>query len=288
MSERPAKDLLRQVINELTNLYEEREVSALARHYLQDRFHVDAMKLAMNSPIHFDAKLLEHDLRLLRATTPLQHVVGFGEFYGRKFKTGSEALIPRPETEELVKWIIDDHQQIAKSANQPINLLDIGTGTGCIPITLALEIEGLKASGIDISGEALSLAKKNGELLKAEVDFTQLDILREDLKGVYDIIVSNPPYIPESDKAQMHSNVLDHEPDLALFVPNDDPLLFYRTIAQKAKQVLKFGGSLYFEIHESYGQATKTLLEEEGFSDFQLKQDLQGKDRMVKSCYQTR
>lgn len=288
MSERPAKDLLRQVINELTNLYEEREVSALARHYLQDRFHVDAMKLAMNSPIHFDAKLLEHDLRLLRASTPLQHVVGFGEFYGRKFKTRSEALIPRPETEELVKWIIDDHQQIAKSDNQPINLLDIGTGTGCIPITLALEIEGLKASGIDISGEALSLAKKNAELLKAEVDFTQLDILREDLKGEYDIIVSNPPYIPESDKAQMHSNVLNHEPDLALFVPNDDPLLFYRTITEKAKQVLKVGGSLYFEIHESYGQATKTLLEAEGFSDVQLKQDLQGKDRMVKGCYQTR
>ncbi|HEY9117065.1 MAG TPA: peptide chain release factor N(5)-glutamine methyltransferase [Roseivirga sp.] len=282
MSERPAKDLLRQVINELTNLYEEREVSALARHYLQDRFHVDGIKLAMNSPIHFDAKLLEHDLRLLRASTPLQHVVGFSEFFGRKFKTDPEALIPRPETEELVKWIIDDFHRINKSTNQQINLLDIGTGTGCIPITLALEIEGLNASGIDISGEALSLAKKNAEQLNAEVVFAQVDILSEDLKGAYDIIVSNPPYIPEADRAQMHSNVLEHEPELALFVPNDDPLLFYRTIAQKARQVLNLGGSLYFEIHESFGQATQSLLEAQGFTNVQIKQDLQGKDRMVR------
>ena len=282
MSEKPAKDLLRQVINELANLYEEREVSALARHYLHDRFHVDSMKLAMNSPIHFDEKLMLHDLRLLRAATPLQHVVGFGEFYGRRFKCGPEALIPRPETEELVDWVI---QGIGELGNWEISVLDIGTGTGCIPITLGLEAPKIQTQGIDISEGALSLASKNAEQLKANTTFHQLDILNKELNGQYNIIVSNPPYIPESDKAQMHSNVLEHEPELALFVPNDDPLLFYRTIAQKDKTALSKNGKLYFEIHEAYGDATKALLESEGYSDITIKQDLQGKDRMVRAFY---
>ena len=282
MSEKPAKDLLRQVINELANLYEEREVSALARHYLHDRFHVDSMKLAMNSPIHFDEKLMLHDLRLLRAATPLQHVVGFGEFYGRRFKCGPEALIPRPETEELVDWVI---QGIGKLGNWEISVLDIGTGTGCIPITLGLEAPKIQTQGIDISEGALSLASKNAEQLKANTTFHQLDILNEKLNGQYNIIVSNPPYIPESDKVQMHSNVLEHEPELALFVPNNDPLLFYRTIAQKAKTALSKNGKLYFEIHESYGDATKALLESEGYSEVIIKQDLQGKDRMVRASW---
>ncbi len=282
MSQKPAKDLLRQVINELANLYEEREVSALARHYLHDRFHVDAMKLAMNSPIHFDEKLMHHDLRLLRAATPLQHVVGFGEFYGRRFKCGPEALIPRPETEELVNWVIEGIRELGK---QEIYLLDIGTGTGCIPITLALEISGLKADGIDISTKALNLAMRNAELLKADVTFSELNILEEDLNGQYDIIVSNPPYIPESDKNQMHSNVLEHEPGQALFVPNNDPLLFYRTIAQKAQPSLNAGGLLYFEIHESYGPEVKSLLEDEGYNQVTIRKDLQSKDRMVMAAF---
>ena len=282
MSEKPAKDLLRQVINELANLYEEREVSALARHYLHDRFHVDSMKLAMNSPIHFDEKLMLHDLRLLRAATPLQYVVGFREFYGRRFKCGPEALIPRPETEELVDWII---QGIGELGNWEISVLDIGTGTGCIPITLGLEAPKIQTQGIDISEGALSLASKNAEQLKANTTFHQLDILKEELNGQYNIIVSNPPYIPESDKVQMHSNVLEHEPELALFVPNDDPLLFYRIIAQKAKTALSKNGQLYFEIHEAYGDATKALLDSEGYSDITIKQDLQGKNRMVRAFY---
>lgn len=274
--------MLRQVINELANLYEEREVTALARHYLHDRFHVDAMKLAMNSPIHFDEKLMMHDLSLLRASTPLQHVVGFGEFYGRRFKCSPEALIPRPETEELVSWVI---QGIEELGNSEISVLDIGTGTGCIPVTLTLALKGLKAEGIDISKEALALAQKNAEQLKADVGFRLLDILEESLTGQYDVIVSNPPYIPESDKVQMHRNVLEHEPGLALFVPNNDPLLFYRVIAQKAKMVLNPKGLLYFEIHESFGAEVKALLQSEGYSGVIVQQDLQGKDRMVRAAY---
>lgn len=283
MPQKPAKELLRQVINELANLYEEREVTALARHYLADRFHVDSMKLAMNTSVAYDEKLMLHDLSLLRASTPLQHVVGYGEFYGRRFHCGPEALIPRPETEELVKWIIDDHHQITSSSNHQINLLDIGTGTGCIPITLVLETSGVRALGVDISEGALALASRNAEELKANVSFNQLDILNDKLNGSFDIIVSNPPYIPEADREQMHSNVLEHEPGLALFVPDHDPLLFYRTIAQKAKRALSNNGSLYFEIHEAYGAATKSLLESDGYSEVIIQQDLQGKDRMVKA-----
>ncbi|WP_305982969.1 peptide chain release factor N(5)-glutamine methyltransferase [Roseivirga thermotolerans] len=280
MSQKPAKELLRQVINELANLYEERELTALARHYLHDRFHVDSIKLALNSPVHFDEKLMSHDLKLLRAATPLQHVVGFGVFYGRRFKCGPDALIPRPETEELVSWVI---QGIGELKDSQVRVLDIGTGTGCIPITLALERKGLKVEGFDISSEALALAQKNAEQLKADVTFSRLDILQENLIGRYHVIVSNPPYIPESDKAQMHSNVLDYEPGLALFVPNNDPLLFYRVIAQKAMPALLEGGSLYFEIHEAYGHEVMKLLESEGYQNVSLKQDMQGKDRMIRA-----
>jgi len=282
MPQKPAKELLRQVINELANLYEEREVTALAKHYLEDRFHVDSMKLAMNMPVSFDDHLMQHDLKLLRASTPLQHVVGFGEFYGRKFQCGPEALIPRPETEELVNWVI---AEISESGSLETRVLDIGTGTGCIPITLALETEGLKANGIDISNEALALANKNAEQLKAKVSFNKLDILDQEIPSKYDIIISNPPYIPESDHEHMHSNVLEYEPKLALFVPNDDPLLFYRVIAQKAKSALLNSGHLFFEIHESYGKQVVELLQNEGYSEIELRQDMQDKNRMVRGIF---
>lgn len=279
MAEAPAKDLHRQVINQLLNLYEEREVNALAKHYLHDRFHADAMKLAMNSPIHYDEHLLNHDLRLLSAGTPLQHVVGFAEFYGRRFKSTPAALIPRPETEELVNWILEDNKQI----NHQITLLDIGTGTGCIPISLTLEAANIKAEGIDISEEAIDLARLNARQLEAKVDFNRLDILNEELtENTYDIIVSNPPYIPEKDKENMHTNVLKHDPALALFVPDNDPLLFYRVITEQAIKALKPNGMLYFEIHEQYGEEVLALLKSNGFNHCELKKDLQEKDRMVK------
>ncbi|WP_268123259.1 peptide chain release factor N(5)-glutamine methyltransferase [Roseivirga pacifica] len=279
MAEAPAKDLHRQVINQLLNLYEEREVNALAKHYLHDRFHADAMKLAMNSPIHYDENLLKHDLRLLRAGTPLQHVVGFAEFYGRRFKSTPAALIPRPETEELVNWILEDNHQV----NHQIKLLDIGTGTGCIPISLSLEAENISAEGIDIAEDAIDLASLNARQLEAKVDFNRLDILNEKLtESTYDIIVSNPPYIPEQEKAQMHINVLKHDPALALFVPDNDPLLFYRVITEQATKALKPKGKLYFEIHEQFGEDVLALLKPNGFTDCELRKDLQGKDRMVK------
>lgn len=276
----PAKDLHRQVINELINLYEERELNALARHYLNDRFHCDAIKLGMNAPVTYDEALLAKDLKLLRAAMPLQYVVGCAHFMGYRFICTPKVLIPRPETEELVGWIQEDLNDLPLKAP---TLLDIGTGTGCIPISLKLTHPELTVSGTDISPQAIALATENAQTLKAQVRFMQQDILKEPLTGAYDIIVSNPPYIPNSEKALMHRNVIGYEPALALFVPDEDPLLFYRIIAQKAKKHLMAKGLLYFEIHESLKDQVIELLKFEGFAQISVRKDLQGKDRMIKA-----
>ena len=281
MSEVKAKDLLRQVINELSNLYDDGEAMAMAMRYLHDRFHSDRMKVALNTPIHIDEQMLKHDLELLKVGTPLQHVVGFTEFFGHRFKCDPNALIPRPETEELVNWIIDSIRDI--EINDKHSILDIGTGTGCIPISLSLAHPESQTFGFDVSEEALILAKENSSTLKANARFEQHDILAEDLKSNgFDVIVSNPPYIPWKEKAEMHTNVVAHDPELALFVPDDDPLLFYRVIAEKAKIGLKANGLLFFEIHEGYGKQVVDLLNMMGFNEIILRQDLNGKDRMIK------
>ena len=294
MSEVKAKELLRQVINELANLYDEGEALAIATRYLHDRFYSDRMKIALNAPIHIDQRLLQHDLELLKIGTPLQHVVGFTEFYGHRFKCDPNALIPRPETEELVDWLISHWSTVNvkwsdKSARQPeldsaSHILDIGTGTGCIPISIKKELPGVDVFGYDVSKGALNLAKQNAETLKTEVIFKQHDILAEALPpDTFDIIISNPPYIPWQEKSQMHTNVVAHDPELALFVPDDDPLLFYRVIAEKAKLGLKDKGLLFFEIHEDFGSKVMHLLSELGYTDLELRQDINGKDRMLKA-----
>jgi release factor glutamine methyltransferase len=285
MSEVNAKELLREVINELVNLYDEVEALAIATRYLHDRFHADRMKIALNAGIHIDRRLFKHDLELLKVGTPLQHIVGFTEFYGHRFKCNPHALIPRPETEELVNWILEHPNLIiGPSSNHQINVLDIGTGTGCIPISISLAHPKAEVWGYDVAKEALELAKENNRLLKAEAQFKQHDILAEELtKDQFDIIISNPPYIPWKEKAYMHTNVVVHDPELALFVPDDDPLLFYRVIAEKAKVALKENGLLFFEIHEDYGEEVINLLSEMNYQEITLRQDINGKDRMIKT-----
>lgn len=294
MSKVKAKELLRQVINELANLYDKSEALAIATRYLHDRFHSDRMKIALNAPIHIDQRLLQHDLELLKIGTPLQHVVGFTEFFGHRFKCNPNALIPRPETEELVDWVISywsmvNGQQLDKTGrhfepDSAYRILDIGTGTGCIPISIKKEIPVLEVFGYDISEEAIALAKQNAETLKTQVTFQQHDILAESLPNhFFDIIISNPPYIPWSEKTEMHTNVVAHDPELALFVPDDGPLLFYRVIAEKAKIGLKDKGLLFFEIHEGYGDKTMDLLSDLDYTDLELRQDINGKDRMIKA-----
>ncbi len=272
-----SKDLLERIKDELITTYEERECLAIAKNYLADRLRIDGMKLALNAEVAYDDSLITHDLRQLANGTPYQHVVGFTIFYGYKFLTNQHALIPRPETEELVDWIIKENT-IAKPS-----ILDIGTGTGCIPISLKAEISGANCTAIDISEEALSLAKKNVSKHEVKVEFLKLDILNEDIgQDAFDIIVSNPPYIPNADKAKMHKNVLDYEPGLALFVEDESPLVFYQAVAEKAVKSLKKDGKLYFEIHESFGEEVGAILRTLGYANIELRKDLQGKYRMVR------
>jgi len=210
---------------------------------------------------------------------PIQHIIGVTEFYGREFTVNSNVLIPRPETEELVKWITD-----MESAKTGLTILDIGTGSGCIAITIDLIIPGNNVQAIDVSEEALLIAEKNQNGLDSNVGFIKKDILKEELdENSYDIIVSNPPYVLNSEKDKMAKHVLDHEPALALFVEDNDPLIFYKRIALLAKTALKEGGRLYFEINQYLGKETKEMIEELGFRNVELRKDLFHNDRMIRA-----
>ncbi len=228
---------------------------------------------------------MEEAICRLENNEPLQHVLGYGEFYGRKFKCDSRALVPRPETEELVDWIINDWATI-NSRQLPINVLDIGTGTGCIALSLAKELEGAKITAVDISTAALSLARENAKILEArDVRFVECDILGECnvIEEGYDVIVSNPPYVRECEKKEMEANVLDYDPHTALFVSDEDPLIFYRAIAEFALTHLTPKGALYFEINQYLGRETCDLLVAMGYRNVELKDDINGNARMVRA-----
>ena len=221
-------------------------------------------------------------LQKLKEEFPIQYILGTAHFMDLDFKVDENVLIPRPETEELVYCIIQD----AKKQADSIQILDIGTGSGCIPICLKKELPKAQIFGVDVSEAALKVAKSNSKKHQLEVDFQVLDILDKNAWNTFgklDVIVSNPPYIPLNEKELMRNNVLKFEPDLALFVENNDPLLFYRTIAEFAQKHLKSNGFLYYEINENYGKATVDLLIEMGFSDVELEQDMSGRDRMIRA-----
>ncbi|MEZ4796442.1 MAG: peptide chain release factor N(5)-glutamine methyltransferase [Flavobacteriaceae bacterium] len=215
----------------------------------------------------------------LKKYEPIQYIIGDTEFYGLVFKVNASVLIPRPETEELVDWIILDCK-----GKQNINILDIGTGSGCIAISLAKNLPNTKVFALDVSKDAIKTAKQNAIDNDVEVGFIEADILDYDFGDMqFDVVVSNPPYVREMEKEAMSANVLNHEPHLALFVKDDDALLFYRKINEHSKKILKPNGQLYFEINENLGQKTKELLVSNGFSDVELKKDIFGKDRMIKA-----
>lgn len=217
----------------------------------------------------------------LKNNKPIQYIIGETEFYGLPFKVNEHTLIPRPETEELVDWIITSY---AKQNETQLKILDIGTGTGCIAISIAKNLAETTVFALDVSMEALNIAKQNAELNGVVVEFIHNDILSPNLSESlgFDSIVSNPPYVRNLEKAEIKSNVLDNEPHLALFVEDENPLQFYKAICEFAKHNLKEGGVLYFEINEYLGQEMIRLLEEFGFKSIELKQDLFGKDRMIK------
>ena len=220
----------------------------------------------------------EKAIERLKTHEPIPYITGKTEFYGRDFQVSKNVLIPRPETEELVEWIISDHQNAGR-----LKILDIGTGTGCIPISLQKELQNPEVYSFDISTEALNLARKNSELNQAKVIFKEVNILEtESLTEQFDIIVSNPPYVRELEKTEMHRNVLDHEPKLALYVSDDDALIFYRKITELAQEALNNAGKLYFEINQYLAEETKQLVEQYGF-EARLKKDIFGNYRMLKA-----
>jgi release factor glutamine methyltransferase len=227
------------------------------------------------------AKRLNEILSRLKTGEPVQYILGYTEFYGLPFKVNPAVLIPRPETEELVEWVltsIDDKHSKA-------SILDIGTGSGCIVISIKKNLPYASVSAIDISTGALDTAKQNTQLNGVDVDFIQADILNfksaiEDPK--FEIIISNPPYVTLYDKTQMHTNVTDFEPHSALFVPEDDPLLFYKAIADFALDNLNDNGLLFLEINESLGKETVELLRSKGFKAIVLRKDMSGRDRMIR------
>lgn len=222
---------------------------------------------------------LENALKRLQKEEPIQYILGNTEFYGLPFKVDKNTLIPRPETEELVAWILNT----AKKNTQEI--LDIGTGTGCIAISLAKNLANTALSAIDISENALTMAQKNAALNKVAVSFYQADVLKTipfKKERLFDIIVSNPPYVRELEKAEIHNNVLQNEPHLALFVTDNNPLVFYDAIAEIAKKHLTKNGLLFFEINQYLGKETIALLKEKGFQNIELRKDFSGNDRMIK------
>ena len=208
---------------------------------------------------------------------PVQYVLGRAEFSGRWFNVRPGVLIPRPETEELCAWITAD----SKASGSP-KVLDIGTGSGCIAITLQLDMPESKVTAWDISADALDVARENAQQLGANVSFVRQDALNAKPEGEWDVIVSNPPYICEKEKKDMAVNVLEHEPHTALFVPDADPLLFYRAITRLAVQTLSKGGRLYFEINPIYADETCRMMRAEGMTEVELRSDMYGKQRMAK------
>lgn len=228
---------------------------------------------------------LQNILTRLQTGEPVQYILGHTEFYGLPFRVNPSVLIPRPETEELVEWALSEADGLELAVGS--NILDIGTGSGCIAISLKKHLQAMNVSAVDISAGAIDTAKQNAALNNIEVNFIQDDILTPFdsvlLNTRYSIIISNPPYVTLHDKTQMHHNVTDFEPHTALFVPEDDPLLFYKAIADFALKNLAPNGLLFFEINESLGKETVQMLQEKGFEDTELRKDMSGRDRIIRA-----
>ena len=250
---------------------------------IESYYNVSRIQLAMDSDFGInDSEKILNALALLKQQKPIQYIIGETEFYGLPFKVNESVLIPRPETEELVEWVLSKVDK-----NKTIHILDIGTGSGCIAISLAKNLPNSKVYGLDVSAEALKTAKLNAESNKVHVEFIKADILevesrRPKIDTNFDIIISNPPYVREQEKEFMNPNVLENEPHLALFVKDENPLLFYDAITQFATNNLAKEGELYFEINEYLGNAMIELLNDNNFKNIELKQDIYKKDRMIK------
>lgn len=264
-------------LDKLQDAFSKREIELFTNYCLEFRFSLKRSDVILNSRRFSESELLwfRSVVKRLLQNEPIQYILGKVFFYGKEYQVTSDVLIPRPETEELVDLIIKD---------MPTGLLvDIGTGSGVIPISIKSSCPAITATAVDVSEKAVSIARINANQHSCEVQFIILDILQSDLPEMaYDVIVSNPPYVLESDKTDMKANVLLYEPDIALFVPDQTPLVFYERIIQLADK-LKVGGRLYFEIHENFGQEILSMITAAKFNSAIIIKDLQGKDRFIKA-----
>jgi len=274
-----ASDLHRHIVDAISEVYEEREARNIAHVLLADLLDIHRKDILLNTPV--DTGMLEQlDLPRvidrLRSHEPVQYITGKAYFLGLELEVNPDVLIPRPETEELVIWMAEQEKE------QGLRVLDIGTGSGCIAIALAGKLQSAKVEGWDIDKNTLDTARRNAQKNQANVHFKRCDVLRAVVdKKRYDVIVSNPPYIARHERSYMLTNVLEYEPEKALFVDDDQPLLFYEGIATLALKSLVPGGRLYFEINARQKNAIVNMLEQKGAKDIHTRKDMQGKERMV-------
>ncbi len=262
--------------------YEIEEARSISQIVFKEILGYDTIQLILNENDLLPASIfeqLDYIAFQLNEHKPIQYIIGHTEFYGLKFEVNESVLIPRPETEELVDWIIKDHKN-----DQALNILDIGTGSGCIPISLKHNIPQAKVNSIDVSKEAIAVALKNAMKNNVEIFIHQQDVLElQEFDADYDIIVSNPPYVLESEKSEMRRNVLDYEPALALFVNDHDPLIFYKKIIELTEKNSNKATHLYFEINESYADELIKQFDSQKWHKPELRKDIRGKDRMIKA-----
>ncbi|MCT4698802.1 peptide chain release factor N(5)-glutamine methyltransferase [Tenacibaculum haliotis] len=283
---------------ELSVTYPQTEIDSFFFLLIEGKLGFQRIDSVLKADFNIPSDVLEFfslTIKRLQKEEPIQYILGNTEFYGLPFLVNKNTLIPRPETEELIEWVLEEVAVLQNIQDEKISILDIGTGTGCIPISLKQQLPNATISAIDVSSDALITAKENAKLNSVKIDFFEADILKtNNLEEILkqgqndvklDIIISNPPYVRELEKAEIKNNVLENEPHLALFVDDNNPLIFYDKIADLAKLHLSKNGLLFFEINQYLGKETVKMLEDKGFKKIELKKDFSGNDRMIKTSF---
>ena len=271
------REIFHQLRDVASELYGEEEGRQIAEMIVLAKGAITRNELLVEPDKELEIKDIDAIIAQLREWRPVQYIIGLSSFDDMDLEVGEGVLIPRPETEELVEWIASEAQQSAK-------IVDVCTGSGCIAIALRRRLSNSRVWGIDISKEALNIARRNAQKFAPSVEFIEGDALgdfSQCVEGKVDVVVSNPPYIPISHRELMRPNVTEHEPSIALFVDDNDPLLFYRSIARRARTMLRKGGKLYFEIYENFADEMRVMLSSEGYSNIVVREDFRDKQRMV-------
>jgi release factor glutamine methyltransferase len=275
----------KEIIENIRNIYEQNEANNIAELLIESITKLPRSERIIkrdDALSNAQKNLLQSSIFRLQKHEPIQYIINEAWFAGMRFYVDKNVLIPRPETEELVEWVVEEYRM----QNAEFRMIDVGTGSGCIAITLKNKLPVAAVWACDISDQALNIARINADALHATIDFVPLNFLdsgqRKQLPAI-DVIVSNPPYVLQNEREEMKKNVVEYEPSTALFVTDDDPLIFYKAIAEFGREKLNRGGSIYAEIHEDLGETIKDLFLSEGYQTVQLKKDLQQKDRMIKA-----